>query len=64
VLLDTAHANAHDFNLSVNIASELFDTLRINDSVNVVTFDSTAAALVQPNSVSVSRPVTPHCINS
>ncbi|KAG0587012.1 hypothetical protein KC19_2G134300 [Ceratodon purpureus] len=54
VLLDTGHADAGTFNLAVNTVSELFDTFRMNDSVNVVTFDSTTASLMQPKSLLVN----------
>lgn len=52
VLLDTGHETLETFNATVNVVSELFDTLRSNDTVNVVTFDAAAATLMQPNSVS------------
>lgn len=51
ILLDTGQQNNKTFNLSVNITSELFDTLRINDTVNVVTFNSDTAGLQNPYSV-------------
>lgn len=58
VLLDTGQASAETFNLAVNVVSELFDTFRIGDSVNVVTFDSTTAALMQTKSVRKFHSVT------
>ncbi|KAG0569963.1 hypothetical protein KC19_6G128600 [Ceratodon purpureus] len=51
VLIDTGQQSADNFYLSVNIASELFDTIRVNDSVNVVAFDAANAVLRQPNSL-------------
>ena len=51
MLLDTGQQNEAYFNLSVNIASELFDTIRVNDSVNVVSFNAAEAILSQPSSV-------------
>lgn len=51
VLVDAGQQSADYFTLSVNIASELFDTIRVNDSVNMVTFDAANAILHQPSSV-------------
>lgn len=54
LLLDIGQERDTTLKLAVNVVSELFDTLRINDTVNMVTFDSVAATPISPNSVSFS----------
>nr|PNR62805.1 hypothetical protein PHYPA_001229 [Physcomitrium patens] len=55
ILLDTGQQNVDAFKLAVNVVSELFDTVRIDDLVNVVTFDSTAATPLQPSSLRIGK---------
>lgn len=58
VLLDIGQQNGTTFMPAKNIITELFDTFGIGDSVNVVTFDSTNATLLQPSSVPSSYLIT------
>jgi hypothetical protein len=58
VLLDTGQVASSTFIHSKTVIQELFGTLRPADRINVVTFDSTHAALLQPTSV------TPTSFNS
>lgn len=60
VLLDIGQQNGTTFMPAKNIITELFDTFGIGDSVNVVTFDSTNATLLQPSSVSVGSNANVH----
>lgn len=54
VLLDTGQQENTTFKAATNVVTELFDTFTTADSVNVVTFDSVRATLLQPMSVSPS----------
>nr|XP_024386592.1 L-type lectin-domain containing receptor kinase IX.1-like isoform X2 [Physcomitrium patens] len=55
LLLDIGQERDTTLKLAVNVVSELFDTLRINDTVNMVTFDSVAATPISPNSILVNE---------
>lgn len=51
MLLDAGQVEDNTFIHSKIVIQELFGTFRPADRINVVTFDSTRATLVQPTSV-------------
>lgn len=55
VLLDTGQQEDETFEVAKNVVNELLDTFTAADLVNVVTFDSTRATLLQPTSVLFSQ---------
>lgn len=64
VLLDTGQVASSTFIHSKTVIQELFGTFRPADRINVVTFDSTHAALLQPTSVVFELDLTPEYLMS